>query len=198
MNYLLHIYFCPPEPEPLLGACLGDFFKGAVDALPYSAGLRQGIALHRRLDGFADTHPVILQSKRLFPPNTRRMAGIALDIFYDHFLAAQWAQFSPLPLETYTQRFYALAKKHSNQLPTEAKSFLEMIYRSDWLTGYRHQAVIAQVLARMSRHIPFANTLDQTAQVLQTHYAALNTSFHQFMQDARTSFPYNNGDIAVF
>lgn len=193
MNYLLHIYFCTPEPSTLTGACLGDFFKGKVENLPYAAELKQGIKLHRQLDSFADTHPLLLHSKSLFPPEQRRMSGIALDIFYDHFLAVHWSAYSTQALETFCQTFYVLAKKSLPLLPTEAQYFLNLIIRGDWLTSYRKPQNIALVLQRMSRHIPFQNTLGNCIQVLENKYEALLADFTAFMPAAQAQLPNNAG-----
>ncbi len=195
MNYLMHIYFCTTNPLTLTGACLGDFFKGKIERQPYAKALCQGIQLHRSLDYFADTHPLILQSKSLFPKECRRMAGIALDIFYDHFLAKNWTQYSPLSLEQYTQSFYANATPYLPKLPSEAQYFFNLIKNGDWLTAYRQIENIEQVLKRMSRNIPFTNTLDQTSNVLNEHYATLAQGFSVFMVEARKKLPCNHGQL---
>lgn len=193
MNYLLHIYFCTPEPETLTGACLGDFFKGRIENLPYSAAFKKGLQLHRTLDKFADTHPALLHSKQLFPAESRRMAGIALDIFYDHFLAANWTAYSPQTLNTYAQTFYAQAATCKHLLPAEAQYLLELLSRGDWLTAYQDLENITLVLKRMGRHIPFANSLGLTQNVLHENYSSLKKYFSLFMSEAREKLPGNQG-----
>lgn len=195
MNYLMHIYFCTNDPESLAGACLGDFFKGKIAALPYSEKIRQGIQLHRTLDLFADQHPVILQAKTLFPKGSRRMAGIALDIFYDHFLAKQWTQYSPLPLAQYTQNFYHGTATIAKELPSEARQLLKLIITGDWLTSYREEHTIEFVLKRMGQYLPFPNTLDQTYKILQENHPELQKNFTIFMTEARTKLTCNYGLI---
>lgn len=193
MNYLLHIYFCTTDPETLTGACLGDFFKGRIENLPYSEAFKKGLQFHRALDKFADTHPAILHSKQLFPADSRRMAGIALDIFYDHFLAANWTDYSPQTLSAYTQAFYAQAATCKHLLPAEAQYLLELLSRGDWLTAYQDLENITLVLKRMGRHIPFANSLGLTQNVLHENYSSLKKYFSLFMSEAREKLPGNQG-----
>ena len=50
--------------------------------------------LHRRIDSFADTHPAFRRSRGRVSAARRRVAGIMVDMFYDHFLARHWGQFS--------------------------------------------------------------------------------------------------------
>ena len=84
MNYLAHFYLSPDNEDILLGGILGDFVKGPIE--DDGTLLRRSIMLHRKLDTFTDTSPIIKRSKSLININKRRYAGVIVDIFYDHFL----------------------------------------------------------------------------------------------------------------
>ena len=188
MNYLFHIYFSTTDPATQLGACLGDFYKGNIANLDCSTALKKGLALHRALDTFADTHPLLLHCRAAFPKEQRRMAGIALDIFFDHFLAKHWESYCTIPLQTFCQTFYTTTKPLTPLLTPEAAYVHSLIANENWLAAYADLKTITFVLTRMSRAIHFKNTLEETPQTLIAQYAFFEDAFRQFIHSALKSF----------
>ena len=93
MNYLAHLYLAGPEPEARLGALLGDFVFGQAALADWGALERREIVIHRRVDRYTDEHPQVVAARRLFAHGRQRYAGIALDVYYDHCLARDWARY---------------------------------------------------------------------------------------------------------
>jgi acyl carrier protein phosphodiesterase len=106
MNYLAHLYLSADSSEALVGGLLGDFVKGRLVPGRYPPRVLAAIALHRRIDGFVDRHPVTLSSRARFGPGFRRYAGILLDLFHDHFLARDWDAHAAEPLAAFADRAY--------------------------------------------------------------------------------------------
>lgn len=79
MNYLAHLHLGGPAPHQLLGSLYGDFVKGPLDGR-WPQGIEAGIRLHRRIDLFTDTHPLVRDARALFPAARRRVSGILLDL----------------------------------------------------------------------------------------------------------------------
>ena len=106
MNFLAHLYLSGEEEPVLLGNFMADFVKGNPEArlrtiLPpevVASGifpeLIRGIQLHRHIDHFTDTHPIVERTKARLRPEFRKYAGVISDMFYDHFLAAEWTAYS--------------------------------------------------------------------------------------------------------
>ena len=92
MNWLAHLRLAPDEPLVRLGNLAGDFVRG-VDLQTLDPRVRRGIDQHRAIDRFVDGHEVHRRSRARFGEAWRRFAGVALDVFYDHFLARDWAQY---------------------------------------------------------------------------------------------------------
>ena len=86
LNYLAHIYLASYSDDAMLGALMGDFVKPHA-GLDFPAETEAEIITHRKIDCFTDSHPIVLEAKRLFATRSRRYAGILLDVFYDHLLA---------------------------------------------------------------------------------------------------------------
>src|SRR5690606_34573687 len=105
MNYLAHLHLGGPAPAQLLGSLYGDFVKGRLEGR-YPADIEAAIRLHRRIDMFTDSHPLIFEARMRFPAARRRTSGILLDLFFDHCLAHAWDDYASEPLPAFTTRVY--------------------------------------------------------------------------------------------
>lgn len=76
MNYLAHAYLSFGNPEILMGNMISDFVKGKTK-FDYPVGIQKGIALHRMIDNFTDTHAATKEAKEFF-------------VLLTGFTAAQW------------------------------------------------------------------------------------------------------------
>lgn len=152
MNYLAHLLLASHNEAALLGAFLGDFVKGAPP-LELAPEIRQEIAVHRHIDSLTDAHPEVRAGLRHFAAPRRRFAGIALDLFYDHVLARDWARYSSLSLTCFTGRVYAALQRHEALLPAAARHTAQRMIEQDWLTAYAQFDAIEQALHRIGQRL---------------------------------------------
>ena len=61
MNYLAHIYLSGNNDMLKIGNFIADSVKGK-QYLDYPKAVQQGITLHRNIDEFTDSHPIVHQS----------------------------------------------------------------------------------------------------------------------------------------
>ena len=184
MNFLAHAYLAGPAPADRLGGMLGDFVKG-----PLPAGLPEevaaGVALHRRIDSFADAHPAFRASRARVSAERRRYAGVMVDLFYDHFLARHWHEFSVEPLEDFTTGTYALLARHAVLLPPRLAQIFPYMRREDWLGSYRALSSVGEALDNMSRHrLTRPNRLAGAGLELEEAYEGFERDFRAFLPDA--------------
>lgn len=187
MNYLAHLLLAGPQAASQLGAMLGDFVKGPLDSVGrrLAPEIVAGIALHRRIDSFADAHPAFRASRHRVSAQRRRFSGVMVDMFYDHFLARHWRQFSALPLEVFTARTYALLSNNPSLLPPRLAQALPRMQAADWLASYRRIEAIGEALDRIGRHrLRRPNPLPGAEQELRADYAAYEADFQVFFADA--------------
>lgn len=182
MNYLAHLFLADGSPESLIGNLLGDFLRG-VDRTQYSEAIQQGIRLHHEVDRFADSHVVFARSRNRLRPPYRRYAGVLVDIFYDHFLAAHWASFSHERLEDFSQRVYEALAANDEILPVRLRRMLPYMVSEDWLTSYRAQEEIDRTLRRLSRRLKRENPLPTAVCQLEEHYGELEVDFLSFFPE---------------
>ncbi|MGC3965544.1 MAG: ACP phosphodiesterase [Rhodocyclaceae bacterium] len=191
MNFLAHVYLAGPGWADRLGAMLGDFVKGPLassqDVLPLA--VLDGIALHRHIDSYLDASPAFMRSRTRMAPHFRRVAGIAIDVFYDHFLAANWANFSGEPLEAYASGVYDLLDEHAALLPPSLERLRRAMRADDWLTSYRDVETPELVLDRMARRLSRPELLAGAGAELTVHYDGLQEDFFNAMAELAVEIP---------
>lgn len=183
MNYLAHILLAQQSEDAMVGALLGDFCK-PNDAGRYGKEIAREIFIHRKVDAFTDSHSIILQAKSQFRQNTRRYAGISLDVFYDHILAKEWETYCEIPLDPFVRRFYRALLARRETLPISLAGQAGRMVSQDWLGSYRDfdsvKTAINRISERLSRNGDF---LKASAEDLEAHYEEFSDGFHAFFPD---------------
>ncbi|MGD8429923.1 MAG: ACP phosphodiesterase [Ectothiorhodospiraceae bacterium] len=179
MNFLAHLRVAGEDDTFRVGNLMGDFVKGRPEDR-YREALARGVRLHRAVDSFSDAHPMHLRSRRRFRGPRRRVAGIAVDLAYDHYLARHWTRFSDEPLGQFTQRAYHALYRHHDELPERLQRLLPLMSGDDWLQSYVDLENVATALERMSRRLSRPNALAASTQEIRANYGALEADFLAF------------------
>ncbi|EHJ00706.1 Acyl carrier protein phosphodiesterase [Clostridium sp. DL-VIII] len=184
MNYLAHIYLSDNSAENMLGNFLGDFVnKSLEDQFKYS--IKQGIFMHKKLDTFTDSHSDFLRSRKRISSINRRLSGVLIDIFYDHFLARNWNDYSSISLEEYAENFYGILKKFYYCLPDKLIRRVPYMIEENWLLSYRDINGIERTIERIAKRFsntrhPLVNPMDE----LINNYESLENDFKCFYPHA--------------
>jgi len=185
MNYLAHLYLSQETPQAMVGAVLGDYVKGAVHSR-YDGNIRQAIVLHRKIDTYTDAHKRVLDSKKLFSASRRRYAGVLLDLFFDHFLARHWRQYSRQGLSEFTQSAYQALQMHEPLLPSAMCLMTQAMRHQDWLGAYATEQGIANATNGLARRYPRHHRLQGGAEELLRNYHELESLFQSFFPELIT------------
>ena len=176
MNVLAHALLAQQAGCSLVGNLLGDHVRGALPA-QWPVAWRDGVRLHRRIDGFVDRHPASAASVARLPADRRRWARVALDVYYDHLLAREWARHSGRPLAQFAAAVYAALDAERARLPATLVRFADFMADRDLLVGYRDPGVIEDVLARMAARARRPNPLAELFALLRAVDAGLGDDF---------------------
>lgn len=180
MNFLAHLHLAHLSRSSLSGNLLADFVRGNPQD-DYPADVVAGIFMHRRIDVLTDNLPEVAEAKVWFRPQTRRVAPIALDVMWDHFLSRHWAQLSPdLPLEDFVSYAHQQVATILPDSPPRFVNLNEYLWSKRWLVRYGDMQFIQRVLNGMASRRPRLDALRESWQDLDTHYDALSEHFWQF------------------
>ena len=158
MNYLAHFALAGPETGLLVGGFLGDYIKGRLENR-FSPEIERGIRLHRAIDQYTDSHPVVKNSYKRFDPRFRRYAGIITDIAFDHLLAQNWPQYYNEPLESYSASTLEKLLAHKDMLTDAAFQRAAHMQEHNSLAHYGQLQFLEQSLAYLSGRLKHANPL---------------------------------------
>lgn len=183
MNFLAHLYLSGDDPKIMLGNFIGDFVRGRDLKEQFGERIAMGIELHRAIDEFTDKHQVVKQSKNRLWPNYRHYAAVIVDIYYDHFLAANWSHYSSVPLEQYAADAYKIIDDHLDILPEQVKYMMPYMTKGNWLLNYAKVEGIHRALTGMSRRATFESRMEQSVVDLQAHYSEFESEFMQFFPE---------------
>ena len=178
MNYLAHFHLSHGNDDLLIGALLGDFIKGPLKG-ERERSIEQGIFLHRKIDAFTDSHPLLKEAHQLFSQPYRRYAGIMTDVAFDHFLNQHWLQFHQQSLATFSQEIFQLITS-SDHLTPPAKRQAESLARYDVFENYQHWQTVEAALERISQRLIRENPLASGAMEMHQHYSKLEDVFLEF------------------
>ncbi|NPD47555.1 MULTISPECIES: ACP phosphodiesterase [unclassified Lentimicrobium] len=182
MNFLAHIYLSGNNKEIALGNLIGDMVKGNAYE-NYPKDIRTGLILHRSIDEFTDAHLDFKHSCEIIKPYFNRYAGIVADIYYDHFLAKYWSEFSDIELQKTVNDIYILMIKKYRLLPARAQRIAPFMILRNWLGTYGHFEPLHQVFLGMHRRTSEKGHMDIAVQKLKVHYEELEKDFRLFMPD---------------
>ena len=146
----------------------------------YEEGVAKGIVLHREIDRYTDTHPVVSQSKDRLRGKYRHYSGVIIDMFYDHFLAVNFKDYHHLTLEEFAADHYARLEAFLPQMPEKAQHMFPYMMRGNWLVGYGKVEGIHRALTGMSRRTRFDSRMDEAVQELVKYYDDFENEFKRF------------------
>lgn len=182
MNYLAHLYLSGSDPNLIIGNFIADSVKGKqIEA--FSKEVQEGIKLHRQIDMFTDTHPVLERGKEALRPKFRKFSGIVMDVFGDHFLAKNWSDYSQTDLKEFAEYMYTFLHQHKNIFPEKARYTLHYMSMQDWLTSYQQITGIKRALSGLSRRSTFESGMENAHKELERHYIFYQSIFHEFLPD---------------
>jgi len=184
MNYLGHAYLSFNSPQILVGNMISDFVKGR-EKLGFSGNIQKGIALHRYIDEFTDTHPATKKAMEIFRKHYRLYSAPIMDILFDHFLANDQSLFSEISLEEFTQTVYRHLEDNSTHLPNRFLHVFTYMKTEDWLYNYKYAEGIRKSLHGLVRRATYISESDTAYRLFLDYHNYLKECFQDFFPDVK-------------
>jgi acyl carrier protein phosphodiesterase len=186
MNYLAHAYLSFDQPGLLAGNMISDFVKGKRK-FDYPAAIQNGIALHRHIDHFTDTHAATKEAKEFFRPAYRLYAGSFIDVVYDHFLATDENEFTKESLYTFSINTYRQLDNFEFYFPEKFARMYPYMKAHNWLYNYRYREGIEKSLGGVVRRAAYLSESDTAFVLFTTHYEKLKELYLRFFPELKIS-----------
>ncbi len=182
MNYLAHLYLSGNSDEIMVGNFIGDQVKGNKYR-DFPSQISYGIHMHRHIDSYTDQHLLVKESMKLLKPAYGRYSGIVTDIFFDHFLAANWAEHSNITLKQFSKHAHAVLLTNFLILPFQVKQFLPFLIQHKRLESYANKSNLFQVLEIMSKRTTLPSNSQWAMEILEQEYGQFEALFRSFFSD---------------
>jgi len=183
MNFLGHLFFSNNDTQLMHANLYGDFIRGR-DLSMYSPNLQKGIRIHREIDHYVDNHPEVRSLiHELYEP-LPKVAGIAIDLYFDHVLAQKWNQYHEILLSQFVANFYDSDPHPREEYSTEYLFMFEKMRERNWLEKYQTMFGLTKACQGVSRRISFDNVLDQAPLIYDQFSEKIEKTFITFMEDA--------------
>lgn len=182
MNFLAHLYLSGESDEIKLGNFIGDYVKGNKYQ-HYPAKVAFGIQLHRSIDSFTDRHAHVKACMRLLKPGYGRFSGVVVDIFFDHFLATNWQEYSAYTLRAFAKQSHSIFLANFLMLPMKVKQFLPFLIHHKRLESYAQKESLYHVLEIMSNRTSLPSNSEWAMTILHQEYQEFEGLFRRFFAE---------------
>lgn len=194
MNFLAHILLSGDREGIIMGNFVGDFIKGKLSLEKthnWVPDYLLGLQLHRFIDTYTDTHPVVRQTKKVLSKAHPRVAGVVLDIYFDFFLANHFEEYAKESLSDFVKNTYEVILRNEEQIPEAMKPMAEAMIRHNWLGHYKEISGIKRSFDGLSHRFAFLKGIEGAEKELLRNMSTYEAAFLEFfplLQAAATNF----------
>ncbi len=185
MNYVAHLFLSPPTDEHRIGNLLADFTVGKLVSLEpkYGAKIVEGIAHHRSVDRFTDSHAAVIKAIEALTERFGLYAGILVDVVFDHFLLCNWHAYTDTPETLFFDDVYRSLSRTDWEYPERYTQVISSILKDRWLSSYRDLESVVYALKRIGMRFSKPTPLDDTREGIQDNYRLLGDTFNTFFPE---------------
>jgi acyl carrier protein phosphodiesterase len=184
MNFLAHIYLSGDHDLIKIGNFMADGIRGKQFEV-YHSEIQKGIILHRFIDTYTDAHPVFRKSTKRLHEKYHHYAGVIVDVFYDHFLAKNWNNYSNESLVDFTNRFYQSLRDNYDFLSERTKGMMPYMIERNWLVSYQTVEGIHKILTQMDSRTKNESQMRFASNELNEYYTEFEEEFTVFFEELR-------------
>jgi acyl carrier protein phosphodiesterase len=179
VNFLAHLHLSEENEKLLVGNFIADGYKGnSYKSLPES--IAKGVEVHRFIDSFADQSEASDEARAILRQDLGKLAPVAMDMIFDHFLASRFRDYHQLPLEEYTHWAFDILDQHTEHFMDETLRMYGYMKQSNWLLSYRSVDGIGRAMIGLSKRRSFAGKLSLAVESLDKNYKELGECFDHF------------------
>lgn len=179
MNYIAHLFLSGTDEGLIVGNFIGDSVKGK-DYLKYPENIQRGILLHRHIDFYTDTHPIIHKSKSYLVPTYNHWAGVLIDIFYGHILTLKFNNFALESLPDFAKRVQYVLVNNYHFLTEDTQMFLDYSIKYNRIEHFDKIQTVDEVLKGIAGRTKYISNIENASADLLYHLENLKLDFNDF------------------
>lgn len=182
MNLVMHQLLSFENPAWQVGNHLGEIVKGKK-YLDYVPEIQKGILLHRFIDSYSDSHPMVKSSTSKLHKNYSKFSPIIVDVYYDFLLIKNWPMFVKQDFESFRKNCYQVLQESEHLYPPKLLKFTQALIKYDWFEKYSTYDGLEITLTNMGTRTTFQNNMHMAVRDLYLNEASFEEDFLRFMPD---------------
>ncbi len=171
----------------MLANLFGDFVRGR-NFSHFPEIIQNGIILHRKIDTYMDQHKSVMELKLKLYEELPKVAGVAVDLFFDHLLARNWDNHHFSSYERFLNDFYMHRSDFEPYLTEEFINFIAVFRERKWLNHYPTSFGLEKSCQGVSSRISFPNKLNDAPSIFYKYEAEITSIYKIYMNDANEYF----------
>ncbi len=188
MNFLAHLHLSGDNSAVMTGNFLGDFIRMKELTLSednvQNRNIIKGMRLHKCIDLYTDSHPLVKQVQKIFIPKFGKYASVLSDLYFDYLLCNHWQLFSSISLKEFSNSAYENLDVNRKFFNGHASRFYGYMYANNLLVNYGSLEGMKMVLNGISNRRVSSNiNLALSIEVFQEHESAIRDYFIKFYPD---------------
>ncbi len=179
MNIVAHQLLSYNIADIQIGNVLGEIVRGK-DYQNYPKSIATGILLHRNIDTFTDSHPVVKETTSIFHKSYGKFAPIITDVIYDYFLIKNWHLFCEEEFQHFKESCYKLVRSKEILFPKRLNTILISLIEDDWFEKYRSFEGIEWTLYNLSKKSKFHSNMGNSLKEIYLQEKNIERQFLNF------------------
>lgn len=193
MNYLAHSFLSFTDAQ-IVGQFLNDFISNK-ERLTLPKPILQGVILHREIDSFTDSHPIISEAKKVFAPLVRLYSGAFVDVAMDYFLANDSTINTKESWKTHSEKVYEVLGENLHFFPESFALILSKMKAEDWLYNYREDWGINFSLQNVLNRAKYLDKKLPVFEVFMDNKEILSAAYQSFFPDLQKHILHVNNNF---
>ena len=182
MNYLVHLSCSIYDEETLPGNFIFDLLN-SKEKFSHASSLVKGIALHKQIDSFSNSHPALQVINSTLHPVVHKYAPVVSDIMCDQLMFKQWDALMPMTYKEFEQWVYKRLRLDLSNFPERLHSQINHMIERHWLRAYTETKGTRKVLERLNQKINFPIDLTAGIPVFTKNHEMYLDLFSEFYSD---------------
>jgi acyl carrier protein phosphodiesterase len=182
MNFLAHLFLSCESEDLIVGNFIADFISNK-EVKNYSDEIQKGIVLHRSIDSYTDTHPIVRKGTERLRPYHRKYSPVVIDVLYDYLLAKNWKRYSSQSFSVFRKWIYEILQDRAGEMPMKVQQRLPRMIEHDWLKGYSTYKGLQFTFDSLDRRTSFPSYFTKAVNHLKADQKAYNEEFLLFFPE---------------
>ena len=173
MNFLAHSLISleideKANKKTLYGNFAGDFYKGRVNKIELPEELKEGIVLHRMIDGISDRNETFLSD--LLTEKFGIFKGIVSDMFIDHFLSQNFNRLFNENINNIEKKILYNISENQKVFPKNCVGTFKWINSEKVMSNYKNIDFLERAFYGIAQRVRKGEILKSAVQELKKDY----------------------------